>query len=74
MDPQGCSGYTLTRVNWAGSTDGHPHTYTPAEITPQLIQELRQNNNVSYSFARKFSKECLEPLMDIANDVIFDDK
>ncbi|KAF3329828.1 Core-2/I-Branching enzyme [Carex littledalei] len=74
MDPQGCRGYTLTRVNWTDSTDGHPHTYTPAEITPQLIQELRWKESVSYLFARKFSKECLEPLMGIADDVIFHDK
>jgi Core-2/I-Branching enzyme len=75
-DPQSCSGYTLTRVNWTYSIGGHPHTYTPAEITPQLIQELRQTNDSSYSylFARKFSRDCLEPLMDIAEDVIFHDK
>lgn len=75
-DPQGCSGYTLTRVDWNGSFDGHPRTYEPAEITAQLIQELRQKNGTSYSylFARKFTKECLQPLMDIADNVIFHDK
>ncbi|KAJ1702675.1 hypothetical protein LUZ63_002454 [Rhynchospora breviuscula] len=75
-DPEGCSGYTLTRVNWTDTSDGHPHMYMPPEITPQLIQELRRTNDSSYShlFARKFSKECLEPLMAIADDVIFHDQ
>ncbi|XP_059307795.1 glycosyltransferase BC10-like [Lycium ferocissimum] len=72
-DPDGCTNYTLTRVNWTGSVDGHPHTYYPPEISPELIHELRVSNNTySHVFARKFSPDCLKPLMDIA-DVIFRD-
>ncbi|KAL6581181.1 hypothetical protein OROMI_007104 [Orobanche minor] len=43
-DPDGCTGHTLTRVNWTGSVDGHPHTYLPSEISSKLIHELRQSN------------------------------
>ncbi|KAK6775390.1 hypothetical protein RDI58_026391 [Solanum bulbocastanum] len=71
-DPDGCTHYTLTRVNWTGSVDGHPHTYYPNEISPELIHELRESNNTySHMFARKFSPDCLKPLMDIADKVIF---
>ncbi|XP_030551079.2 glycosyltransferase BC10-like [Rhodamnia argentea] len=73
-DPKGCSHYTLTRVNWTGSFDGHPHLYQPEEISPELVHELRQSeSNYSYFFARKFSPECLEPLMKIADNVLFKD-
>ncbi|XP_077225746.1 glycosyltransferase BC10-like [Tasmannia lanceolata] len=73
-DPNGCSHFTLTRVNWTGSTGGHPHTYGPAEISPDLIHELRRSNSTySYLFARKFAPACLEPLMEIAKSVIFRD-
>ncbi|XP_048232212.1 glycosyltransferase BC10 isoform X2 [Ricinus communis] len=74
-DPQGCSHYTLTNVNWTGSFDGHPYLYQAEEISPQLIYRLRQSNSsYSYLFARKFSPQCLKPLMNIADDVIFRDK
>lgn len=74
-DPDGCTGFTLTRVNWTGCWDGHPHLYTPPEVSPELVRQLRESNSSSYSylFARKFSPECLAPLMDIADDVIFRD-
>ncbi|KAG6602243.1 Glycosyltransferase BC10, partial [Cucurbita argyrosperma subsp. sororia] len=73
-DPQGCSHYTLTRVNWTGCWDGHPHLYSPEEVSPALIQTLRQSNSsYSFFFARKFSPEALTPLMEIADDVIFRD-
>lgn len=73
-DPDGCTHYTLTRVNWTGSTGGHPHTYQPAEVSPELIQELRLSNSTySYMFARKFSSDCLKPLMKIAKKFIFSD-
>ncbi|KAK4762515.1 hypothetical protein SAY86_008283 [Trapa natans] len=73
-DPNGCTHYTLTRVNWTGSISGHPHTYGPAEVSPELIQELRlSNNSGSYLFARKFSPESLNLLMKIADKVIFRD-
>lgn len=73
-DPKGCSHYTLTRVNWTGSFDGHPHLYQPEEISQELVHELRQSeSNYSYFFARKFTPDCLEPLMKIADTVIFKD-
>ncbi|GFP88841.1 hypothetical protein PHJA_001027800 [Phtheirospermum japonicum] len=69
-DPDGCTGHTLTRVNWTGSINGHPYTYRPSEISPQLIHELRQSNSsYSFMFARKFSPDCLQPLLDIAEKV-----
>ncbi|CAK9142755.1 unnamed protein product [Ilex paraguariensis] len=73
-DPDGCTQYTLTRVNWNGSTDGHPHTYRPMELSPELINQLRTSNSTySYLFARKFSSDCLKPLLDMAEKVIFRD-
>ncbi|KAJ1389087.1 core-2 i-branching beta-n-acetylglucosaminyltransferase family [Sesbania bispinosa] len=73
-DPNGCTGFTLTRVNWTGCWDGHPHLYTPPEVSPELVRQLRESNSsYHHLFARKFSPECLEPLMDIADDVIFRD-
>ncbi|KAM7532247.1 hypothetical protein LguiB_035657 [Lonicera macranthoides] len=73
-DPDGCSHFTLTRVNWTDSTGGHPRTYQPSEVSPKLIRELRQSNSThSFFFARKFSPDCLKPLMDIAGKVIFRD-
>ncbi|GMN60176.1 hypothetical protein TIFTF001_029265 [Ficus carica] len=73
-DPNGCTHYTLTRVNWTGTTNGHPYTYSSAEVSPKLIYRLRESNySESYLFARKFSPDCLRPLMDIAKKVIFRD-
>lgn len=73
-DPKGSTHYTLTRVNWTDSVDGHPHTYHSPEISPELIHTLRESNSsYSYFFARKFSPDCLKPLMGIAKDVIFRD-
>ncbi|XP_042051416.1 glycosyltransferase BC10-like [Salvia splendens] len=73
-DLDGCTGYTLTRVNWTGSVGGHPHTYGGAEVSPLLIHQLRQSNSTTYSFmfARKFSPDCLQPLLRLAN-LIFTD-
>ncbi|KAG7556046.1 Glycosyl transferase family 14 [Arabidopsis suecica] len=73
-DPDGCTGYTLTRVNWTGTVKGHPYTYKPKEVVPELIQRLRQSNHSSsYFFARKFTPACLKPLLAIADSVIFRD-
>ncbi|PHU17053.1 hypothetical protein BC332_12748 [Capsicum chinense] len=73
-DPKGCTHYTLTRVNWTESVDGHPRTYLPSEISPELIYKLRESNSTySHMFARKFSPDCLKPLMKIADNVIFRD-
>ncbi|PIN01917.1 hypothetical protein CDL12_25573 [Handroanthus impetiginosus] len=74
QDPNGCTHYTLTRVNWTDSVNGHPHTYHPPEVSPELIYRLRESNSsYSYMFARKFSPDCLNPLMEIADSVIFKD-
>ncbi|KAL0437081.1 UNVERIFIED_CONTAM: Glycosyltransferase BC10 [Sesamum radiatum] len=74
QDPKGCSHYTLTRVNWTDSVNGHPHTYHPLEVSPELIYRLRKSNSsYSYMFARKFSPDCLNPLMEMADSVIFKD-
>ncbi|XP_071736250.1 glycosyltransferase BC10-like [Rutidosis leptorrhynchoides] len=73
-DLKGCTSYTLTRVNWTDSVDGHPRTYYPNEVSKELIYELRKSNFTKpYMFARKFSPDCLEPLMNMANEVIFRD-
>ncbi|XP_051113264.1 glycosyltransferase BC10-like [Andrographis paniculata] len=74
QDPEACTRYTLTRVNWTDSVDGHPHTYHPIEVSPKLIYELRESNSsYSYMLARKFSPDCLNPLMEMADSVIFKD-
>ncbi|GFP97169.1 hypothetical protein PHJA_001861000 [Phtheirospermum japonicum] len=74
QDPNGCSHYTLTRVNWTDSVNGHPHTYGPREVSAGLIRTLRESNSsYSYMFARKFSPDCLGRLMQIADSVIFKD-
>ncbi|KAL1199830.1 Glycosyltransferase BC10 [Cardamine amara subsp. amara] len=73
-DPKGCSHFTLTRVNWTGSVGGHPHTYGASEVSPHLIHSLRRSNSsLDYFFARKFSPDSLQPLMGIADAVIFRD-
>ncbi|CAH8308789.1 unnamed protein product [Eruca vesicaria subsp. sativa] len=73
-DREGCSGFTLTRVDWTGSVDGHPRTYGAEEVSGEMIRRLRRSNSsLDYFFARKFSPESLEGLMEIADDVIFRD-
>ncbi|KAJ6325691.1 hypothetical protein OIU76_012721 [Salix suchowensis] len=73
-NPRGCSHYTLTNVNWTDSFDGHPHLYQAEEVSPSLVHGLRQSNSsYSYFFARKFAPDCLQPLMEMADDVIFKD-
>ncbi|WOK91733.1 hypothetical protein Cni_G00424 [Canna indica] len=74
QDPEGCTHYTLTRVNWTDSVGGHPHTYQLPEISGDLIKDLRTSNSTySYLFARKFSPDCLDPLLKLADSVIFRD-
>ncbi|RAL45967.1 unnamed protein product [Cuscuta campestris] len=74
QNPNGSAGHTLTRVNWTDSVDGHPHTYHPQEVSPELIYTLRKSNSTySYMFARKFSSDCLKSLMEMADSVIFKD-
>ncbi|KAG6578829.1 hypothetical protein SDJN03_23277, partial [Cucurbita argyrosperma subsp. sororia] len=47
-----------------GCWDGHPHLYSPEEVSPALTHTLRLSNlSYSYFFARKFSLESLTPLM-----------
>lgn len=74
QDPDGCTKYTLTRVNWTDAVEGHPHTYQPEEVSGELIRELRKSNGTySHMFARKFAPETLAPLMEIADSVILRD-
>ncbi|CAI0541617.1 unnamed protein product [Linum tenue] len=74
QDPKGCTQYTLTKVNWTGTVNGHPYTYKKSEISPELIQGLRESKySSSYLFARKFAPDCLAPLLKIADKVIFRD-
>ncbi|VAI12641.1 unnamed protein product [Triticum turgidum subsp. durum] len=74
QDPDGCTKYTLTRVNWTDAVGGHPHTYQPEEVSGDLIRELRKSNGTySHMFARKFAPETLAPLMEIADSVILRD-
>lgn len=74
-DPAGVARYTLTRVNWTGSFEGHPHRYAAPEVTPRLVAELRRSNGSDYEhmFARKFAPDCLGPLLAMADSVIFKD-
>ncbi|CAN1193356.1 Glycosyltransferase BC10, partial [Linum perenne] len=71
---EGCSGFTLTTVNWIDSFNGHLRTYEAPEILASLVRWLRQSNSsYPYFFARKFSPGCLPPLMKMVDDVIFRD-
>lgn len=73
-DPDGCSHFTLTRVNWTGTAHGHPHSYRPPEVSAELMYKLRMSNwTYSYLFARKFTPDCLDLLMKLASKVIFRD-
>ncbi|XP_027333247.1 glycosyltransferase BC10-like [Abrus precatorius] len=81
-DSEGCVHATLTHVNWTGRVDGHPRTYEPWEVGPNLIRRMRldrprygngNGRSDPFLFARKFAPDALEPLMRIANDVIFCD-
>lgn len=73
-DPDGLTRYSLTRVNWTGTVKGHPYTYLAGEVSAELIHRLRKSNlSESYLFARKFSPDCLKPLLGLAEKVIFRD-
>lgn len=82
-DPRGCVHATLTHVNWTGRWDGHPRTYEAWEVGPELIRGMREETpkygdggdgeRDPFLFARKFAPDALQPLMRIANDVIFSD-
>ncbi|KHN45245.1 hypothetical protein glysoja_048990 [Glycine soja] len=83
-DPQGCVPATLTHVNWTGRVDGHPRTYEAWEVGPELIRRMREDRprygdgnsdgrSDPFLFARKFAPDALQPLMRIANGVIFRD-
>ncbi|CAL0305718.1 unnamed protein product [Lupinus luteus] len=88
VDPKGCVYATLTHVDWKGRKDGHPRKYDVAEVGPELIQRLRRDrprygngggNNGKrrrrdpFLFARKFDPDTLQPLMAIADGVIFEE-
>ncbi|KAH7661680.1 Glycosyl transferase family 14 protein [Dioscorea alata] len=72
MDPESCTNFTLMNVNWSDNVDGHPRLYSPEEVSPELVRTLRKSGDSDHEFmfARKFSPECLNPLMDIAQTVI----
>ncbi|XP_077229426.1 glycosyltransferase BC10-like [Tasmannia lanceolata] len=84
-DPLSCVPATLTHVDWRGTHGGHPRTYNESQVGPELIRSLRGDrprygdggSNLTeeypFLFARKFSPEGLEKLMEIADDVIFRD-
>ncbi|BFG34945.1 hypothetical protein CerSpe_212190 [Prunus speciosa] len=73
-DPDGLNRYSLTRVNWTGTVNGHPYTYRAEEVSAELIHRLRKSNlSESYLFARKFSPDSLKPLLGLAEKVIFRD-
>ncbi|KAF8091022.1 hypothetical protein N665_0458s0024 [Sinapis alba] len=79
-DPQGCVSATLTHVDWSAGDYGHPRTYKPSEVEAKLIQKLRSERlkygdgggtrKESFLFARKFSPAGINPLMNIAQNVI----
>ncbi|KAK7384714.1 hypothetical protein VNO78_30415 [Psophocarpus tetragonolobus] len=82
--PEECVHATLTHVNWTGRVDGHPRTYEAWEVGPELIRSMREDKprygdgngngrSDPFLFARKFTADALQPLMKIANDVIFRD-
>lgn len=87
VDPKGCVLATLTHVDWRGREDGHPRTYNGSEVGLELIQTLRRDRprygdgdgdgrrqrRDPFLFARKFAADALQPLMDIADGVIFRD-
>ncbi|KAL4200459.1 hypothetical protein AMTRI_Chr03g56600 [Amborella trichopoda] len=82
-DLEGCFPFTLTHVNWTGSTNGHPYTYRPHELSPGLIRTIRSpppnsttkdhRHGFPYFFARKFSPDCLQPFLDMADSCLFRD-
>lgn len=87
-EPGKCIPATLTHVDWTGSMGGHPRTYGPEEVGPDLIRQLRstrprygddgygnksRTDDYPFLFARKFSPACLEQLKKIGSDVIFRD-
>ena len=61
---------TVTYVEWPlFNNDGHPRSFAKEEVGMHLILSLRRNN--SFLFARKFSDDCLQPLLDLST-FIFD--
>ncbi|XP_057440262.1 glycosyltransferase BC10 [Lotus japonicus] len=85
-DRRGCVHATLTHVAWTFPNDGHPRTYEASEVCPELIRTLRRDRprygdddgggsgrRDPFLFARKFAPDAIEPLMGIADGVIFRD-
>ncbi|KAG8044136.1 hypothetical protein GUJ93_ZPchr0044g38084 [Zizania palustris] len=73
------SNRTVTYVDWSRG-GAHPATYGAADVTPDLIQRIRTSQNpctynsrptsTCFLFARKFSPDALEPLLNISSTVI----
>ncbi|KAG8054556.1 hypothetical protein GUJ93_ZPchr0001g29282 [Zizania palustris] len=73
------SNRTVTYVDWSRG-GAHPATYGAADVTPDLIQRIRTSQNpctynsrptsTCFLFARKFSPDALEPLLNISSTVM----
>ncbi|KAI4334163.1 hypothetical protein L6164_018887 [Bauhinia variegata] len=47
-DLDGCTKYTLTRVNWTGTVNGHPYTYRPAQGLNFAIDERSAKRSIDH--------------------------
>lgn len=73
------SNRTVTWVNWSRGGP-HPALYRAEDITENFIQSIRNNKtsctyneeptSMCYLFARKFSPDALEPLMNLSSTVM----
>ncbi|CAM6092214.1 unnamed protein product [Calypogeia fissa] len=68
LDPGGCK-HTATLVDWSRAEGGHPTRWEANEISLNFLIELRQRGNGEYLFARKFHRDCLDKLLDTANEL-----
>ncbi|XP_040376468.1 glycosyltransferase BC10-like [Oryza brachyantha] len=73
------SNRTVTYVDWSRG-GAHPVTYAAGDVTPDLIQSLRRSETpcmynsrpttACFLFARKFSPDALEPLLNMSSTVM----
>uniref|UniRef100_A0A0D9YI49 Uncharacterized protein n=1 Tax=Oryza glumipatula TaxID=40148 RepID=A0A0D9YI49_9ORYZ len=73
------SNRTVTYVDWSRG-GAHPATYTAGDVTPELILSIRRSEvpcmynsrptTACFLFARKFSADALEPLLNISSTVM----
>ncbi|KAL5227938.1 hypothetical protein ABZP36_016203 [Zizania latifolia] len=74
------SNRTVTYVDWSRGGGAHPATYGARDVTPDLIQRIRRSQkpctynsrptSTCFLFARKFSPDALEPLLNISSTVM----